>query len=66
MTTNPDRFLSQKEVMAHTSLSRMTIYRMRQTGDFPSPVYLNKQRTRVAWRESELLQWMQSRVAANY
>lgn len=59
-----DRFISQKEVLAQTSLSRMTIYRMRQKGEFPSPVYLNKNRTRVAWRESEVQQWMASRHSA--
>lgn len=59
-----DRFMSQKEVMAHTSLSRMTIYRMRQAGEFPAPVYLNKKRTRVAWRESDVSGWMASRQSA--
>ncbi|KQN09991.1 hypothetical protein ASE85_03405 [Sphingobium sp. Leaf26] len=61
-----DRFISQKEVLAQTSLSRMTIYRMRQDGEFPAPVYLNKNRTRVAWRESEVRQWMESRLSVTH
>lgn len=59
-----DRFLSQNEVCHTVGLSRMTIHRMRKAGDFPPPLYLTQNRSRMAWRESDIQEWMQSRVVA--
>ncbi len=43
------------------SFSRMHIYRLMKSGDFPKSVPVGK--NRVAWLESELDAWIESRVA---
>jgi prophage regulatory protein len=55
------RFLSVKEVVRRTSLSRATVYRLVQAGTFPHPVTLTGARS--AWVETEITAWMQSRLA---
>ena len=55
------RFLPVKEVVRRTSLSRATVYRLVQAGEFPKPVTLTGART--AWVETEVTAWMQARLA---
>lgn len=55
------RFLPVKEVVRRTSLSRATIYRLVQAGEFPPPVVLTGARS--AWVEAEIASWMQARLA---
>ena len=55
-----DRLLRQSEVLAAVSLSRMSVYKLRKSGDFPEPVTLGKGAMR--WRESELMAWIASRL----
>ena len=43
------------------SFSRMHIYRLMKSGEFPKTVPVGK--NRVAWLESELDAWIESRVA---
>ncbi len=52
--------LSFKEVVARTSLSRSTIYRLLDEGSFPLPIYLG---TRRAFIEREVEAWIQDRIA---
>jgi prophage regulatory protein len=53
------KHLSGKEVEAKTSLSRVTIWRMEQRGEFPQRVQISL--NRVGWIESEVDEWMQAR-----
>ncbi len=55
-----DRFLPLREVLARTSLSRSTIYRLVSDGTFPKPIALG---ARVAWLESEIVAWQEARIA---
>jgi prophage regulatory protein len=54
-----DRFIRRKAVLAVTGLSNSTLYHFVSRGTFPVPLKLGK-RT-VAWKESEVQEWMDSR-----
>lgn len=55
----PEKLLRRPEVEARTGLSRSTIYDWMKRGEFPQPVKVG---TRiVAWRESEVADWLESR-----
>jgi len=56
------RFLSLREVLDRTSLSKTHTYRLINAGRFPRPVPLGPHR--VAFVESEVVAWMEERVAA--
>lgn len=62
------RMLPLKQVVHHTGLSSTTIYDMldkkskRYDPTFPIQVKLSK--GRVAWVESEVAQWLDSKIAA--
>ena len=62
------RMLSLKQVIHYTGLSSTTIYDMldkrsnRYDHTFPIQVKLSK--GRVAWVESEVAQWIESKIAA--
>ena len=47
------------EVSALVGLSRTSIYRMIREGSFPEPVQVGKRR--IAWRQSDLNAWLESR-----
>jgi len=49
-------FVRLREVEARTGLSGKTIYRKMARGEFPKSVRLGA--NSVAWRESDLLEWM--------
>jgi predicted DNA-binding transcriptional regulator AlpA len=57
-TTSPDRFLRLKDVLQVVPLGRSTVWKMVAEGKFPQPVKLTPRTT--AWRESEVLRWMDS------
>lgn len=57
-----DRLLSRREVEAICSLSRSSLYAMMAKGEFPKPVHLGARR--VAWRESDIKAWIDSRQPA--
>lgn len=54
--------LKRQQVEAATSLSRSTIYDMMSKGQFPKPVRLGAQR--VAWRERDIIEWLEHQVAS--
>lgn len=56
------RFIKVKEVIALTSLSKTTIYRLARQNEFPQPVPLGGRA--VAWLESEVHNWMEARLAS--
>ena len=57
-----NRYLPLSEVKGRTSLSRATIYRLIAKGTFPRPDKLGERR--VAWKESALETWINSRTGS--
>lgn len=55
-----ERFLRLSEVRRRVPYSRATIYRLMNEGRFPRSISLGEHA--VAWRESDLVKWMQSRI----
>ena len=53
--TKTDRFVREKEAVILTGLSRTTIWRWERAGKFP--LRYNMYGT-VAWKLSELIEWM--------
>lgn len=56
------RILRRKEIQTITGLSRSAIYKKMADGDFPRVVNLGARS--VGWVESEVLFWLESKVAA--
>ncbi|MBZ0163275.1 MAG: AlpA family phage regulatory protein [Notoacmeibacter sp.] len=52
------------EVCKLTSLSRTAINKHRSAGNFPAPVRISEKR--IAFVESEVLEWIDHRVAARH
>lgn len=57
----PVRFLRLTEVRSRVPYSRATIYRLVAAGQFPRPYSLGARA--VAWLESEIHDWIETRVA---
>lgn len=51
-----DRLLPFKRVLEVTSLSRATLYRKIGDGSFPAPLKIG--RSRIAWRERDIVDWL--------
>ena len=60
-TTGEAVIIKLPEVLALTKISKSTLYRFMESGDFPRPIRLGK-RAR-AWRKEEILEWIDSRTA---
>lgn len=58
-----DRFIRRKEVIEMVGYSASSIWRRCKEGSFPRPVRLGP--SAVAWRLSELEEWMRSRQSVN-
>jgi len=56
-----ERFISLREVLNRTSLSKTHTYRLIKVGTHPRPVPLGPHR--VAFLESEIDAWMEKRIA---
>ena len=54
-----DRMLKVPQVLDRCSISRSTLYLWVSQGSFPPPVQLGPRR--IAWRESEVQEWMESK-----
>jgi len=61
MSEAKDSILRFPQVKGMTGLSRTTIWRLEQSGDFPKRVQLSP--NAVGWREPEINNWQNSRVA---
>ena len=57
-----DRLLRRREVEEITSMSRSSIYRLMQDGEFPRPVKVGS--AAVRWRASDITVWLESRPVA--
>ena len=53
------RFLRAKEVVKKVGLSRVSLWRLEATGDFPRRRQITPKS--VGWVESEVEQWMENR-----
>lgn len=56
-----EKLLRRPEVEARTGLARSTIYAWMNRSAFPQPVQLGERL--VAWRESDVNAWLESRQA---
>lgn len=54
------RLLNEAAVRERTSLSRATLWRLRQSGSFPAPLQISL--NRVAWRECDVAAWIQAKA----
>ena len=54
------KLLRRPEVEACTGLSRSTIYEWMKRGEFPQPVKMGARL--VAWRESDVIAWLDTRT----
>ena len=57
-----DRLLRRREVEEITGMSRSSIYRLMQSGEFPPPVRIGP--AAVRWRASDITGWLESRPVA--
>ena len=57
-----DRLLRHRDVERITGMSRASIYRLMQDGDFPRPVKIGS--TAVRWKQSDIVAWIESRPFA--
>ena len=58
----PDTLLRKPDVAARLGISQSTIQRLEKAGDFPRRVRLGPRA--VAWRASEIEDWIADRAAA--
>ncbi len=58
------KILKQNEVVQLIGLSKATIWRLEQKGEFPQKISLSQ--NRVGWIESEVLDWVRSRPRIGY
>jgi len=56
--------LRRPSVEAKTGLSRSSIYRMIQSGEFPAPVKLSKRS--VGWDSEAVQQWINDRIEESH
>lgn len=67
MKSNPDRkvpaLLRRSDVQEITGLATSTLYRDMARGNFPRPILLTGRA--VAWRSTDVEQWLGSREIAN-
>lgn len=62
ITQTPNRLIRIKEVTSLTGLSKSYIYQLAKTNQFPKQISLISGGTSVAWLESEVNDWIKSRV----
>ena len=53
------KILNPSEVVEKTGLSRVTLWRLEKSGQFPKRVNLTE--ARVGWAEEEIDEWIESR-----
>ncbi|BBP82415.1 DNA-binding protein [Pseudomonas sp. Pc102] len=58
-----DRFLRIDDVMDITGLGRATVYRRMSDGTFPKQVRIGT--NSVAWRQSDIVEWMANPTASS-
>lgn len=56
------KLIKLKDVTEMTTLSKATIYRLMKQGTFPGPIHLGSKS--VAWKQSEIIEWIESKASA--
>lgn len=56
------KLIKLKDVIEMTTLSKATIYRLMSKGAFPRAAPLGARA--VAWKQSDVIEWIDSRVSA--
>ena len=59
-STQPLRLMRMGEVIEMVGVSRATIYRWMDAGDFPRSIALGG--NSIAWSEKSVQEWMESRI----
>lgn len=59
-----NKLIRIRSVLEMTSISKSYIYQLVKKGVFPKPVQLIKGGKAVAWIESEVQSWVESRIQA--
>lgn len=62
-TKTPPVLLRRPEVLRRCGISNTTLHRLIHSDDFPRPVQLGERS--VAWIESEIDAWIESRIKAS-
>ena len=62
-STQPLRFMRMREVIEMVGVSRATIYRWMDAGDFPRSIALGG--NSIAWSEKSVQEWMESGITSN-
>jgi prophage regulatory protein len=62
MNNGPSKLVRIKTVVELTGLSKSYIYELSNKGIFPKSIQLVPGGTSVAWVQSEILQWIDSRI----
>jgi prophage regulatory protein len=57
--TSSKRVLSQQAVLEIVPVSRVTLWRMEQAGDFPKRIKVSK--NRIGWFEADVEAWLDAR-----
>lgn len=60
-----ERILRKKEVLQRIGISNASLYRLIAKGEFPRQRYLSSGGRAVGWLESEIDEWVNSRVSTN-
>jgi prophage regulatory protein len=60
---NELRLIGLLVVLALTSLGKTTLYKLIASGDFPRPVPLTEDGSRVAWLYHEVQEWISERAS---
>jgi|LWDU01.1.fsa_nt_gi prophage regulatory protein len=63
-STQPNKLIRIRGVISLTDLSKSYIYKLSSDGLFPKSVQLVAGGSAVAWVESEIQEWIQSRISA--
>lgn len=58
------RLIGVRDVLELTSFSRGTLYRLIRDNRFPVPLQIGKRR--VAWREAQVRDWIESQTAVRW
>ncbi|MCR6741589.1 MULTISPECIES: helix-turn-helix transcriptional regulator [Aeromonas] len=56
------KLIKLKEVVEMTTLSKATIYRLMKNGKFPCAIHLGAKA--VAWKLSEIIEWIELKASA--
>ena len=58
------KFYRVNDLVPLTGLSRSTIYRLVDKGDFPKPIKLSPRI--IGWEEEAVLRWKEDKVSSNF